>query len=372
MRVVLAAFFLLANNLKASSQHNNSKLFGNPRAVAATELALEALYSWDFASAAKHREALKKILDQQHPANTFLDALAFYWENQPIALEDPGIHRLNGLLETCVKQCETRLEKTPDDPETMFFLLTAKAMIMRYYASSGQNMKAVGEAKTVYKLVKKGNRLKDTFPEFHFTSGLYNYFRIAYPEKYPIYKPFSLFFEGGDKETGLNQLKFAANHTVFSKPEALAYLSYIHTNYENDPVKARFFAKQLLERYPENQFYQTVYLQALVLGKQYNTALFTADQLIAHGKRPYYQMVGHCFKAMALHGLHGNTAKAMPDYRKALELTDGLGMLANQFKTYIYAGFYRHHQEKGNKPEAKHYFKLAKEHDSGNYLKETE
>ena len=130
-------------------------------------------------------------------------------------------------------------------------------------------MKAVGEASRAYTLLKRGFDLTDQYPEFLFASGIYNYFREAYPRINPFVKPFIWFFRSGDIEKGINQLKEAAGNTVLSRVEAHMYLGYIFLRYEENPKEAQSYMFQLMNEYPENPYIQCKYLESLNIPGSY-------------------------------------------------------------------------------------------------------
>lgn len=68
------------------------------------------------------------------------------------------------------------------------------ALIHNY---NNEKMKAASEAKKAYDYVMDGFKYMQHNPEFYFSSGLYNYYMIRYPEDHPIVKPvvFSLKME---------------------------------------------------------------------------------------------------------------------------------------------------------------------------------
>jgi len=54
-------------------------------------------------------------------------------------------------------------------------------------------MKAVSYARKAYAFMKIGIKNTERQPEFLYSSGIYNYYRVAYPELHPIIKPLMVF-----------------------------------------------------------------------------------------------------------------------------------------------------------------------------------
>ena len=63
------------------------------------------------------------------------------------------------------------------------------------------------------------------YSDFYFFTGVYNYYREAYPEAYPVYKPLALLFPKGSKTKGLEDLLIASKNSIFLKAEAFSFLS---------------------------------------------------------------------------------------------------------------------------------------------------
>src|SRR5205807_1124033 len=82
--------------------------------------------------------------------------------------------------------------------------------------------------------------------DIYFSTRVYDYFVIQYPETHPVYKPFMFFFAKGDKKRGITELEFCVENGIFSGIESLHYLANIFLKYENDPAKALTYSEQLV------------------------------------------------------------------------------------------------------------------------------
>ena len=66
--------------------------------------------------------------------------------------------------------------------------------------------------------------MSSVYPDFYFFTGLYNYYREAYPEAHPIYKVLAFLFPRGDREKGSAELQNAGANSIMLKAEAYSFL----------------------------------------------------------------------------------------------------------------------------------------------------
>lgn len=149
-------------------------------------------------------------------------------------------------------------------------------------------------------------------------TGLYNYYREAYPDAHPFYKPFALLFPRGDRQKGLTDLELAARNALFLKAEAYAFLSEIHLGYENNYLAAEHYSKRLAEQYPGNNEFLALHVRNLLLLKKYGEA----EALLARAKQPqsrWFQAEKAFFPAILREKKYRQPAEAEALYRSALQ-----------------------------------------------------
>ncbi len=239
------------------------------------------MYSMESEQAMRLIETLKPKYGQ-HPVYPFFKGVALSWENRAKEKDEDILNEIVVLFEETARLSEERLEKNPNDVEAIFFALGAHSNLSQFYADGQQTMKAVKEAKKAYNYMKTGFDLTAQFPEFYFSTGLYNYYREKYPEIYPLYKPFAWFFSEGNATKGLSQLEVATRKSIFSQTEANMYLAHIWLRYEDKPHKALPFIDKLLNTYPDNYFYYQLYLEAHLSAKNPGKSMALIEKL--HGE----------------------------------------------------------------------------------------
>jgi tetratricopeptide (TPR) repeat protein len=223
--------------------------------------------------------------------------------------------------------------------------MAARGLLAEYYANEGLYMRAFGEANKLYGLLKNGMELVDEYPEFLFTAGLYNYFRVVYPERHPIYAPLMWFFMDGDKEKGLSQIHSATKNTILSQVESYVYLSYIYLRYEQQPEKALDLLHKLKSMYPTNVYVLTKFLEASYASHQYEKIDLKTIGSIGNSDAAYYQMAGNIFRG-AYHEFNtGDSAAAYKYYEIGVTIGEEIASHGEYYKSIAYLGMARLKQE---------------------------
>ncbi len=117
--------------------------------------------------------------------------------------------------------------------------------------------------------------MKETVHEmFNLTSGLYNYFVTRSQKDYPYLIPYLIFYPKGNMETGIKQLMAAykSKNTIL-KTEAGYFLMKIYLEQEKDYTKAEFFARDLLNRYPDNLIFRYYFFKSLLVQNKIDQAI---------------------------------------------------------------------------------------------------
>ncbi|MFC2113034.1 tetratricopeptide repeat protein [Bacteroidota bacterium] len=325
---------------------------------------IDLVYNYEFAEAEETLEILK-LNYPDHPVTPFFKGLIYYWKYYPLVPDKPGSEDFERLMEKSWKRAHT-LKESNSEIEGVFFDLMARSFVVMYHADNGKSSRAISHMGPIYRDILKGFEMQDDFTEFMFITGLYNYYREAFPEAYPVYKPALIFFRKGDKEEGLKMLRDAAFETDFMKVEAALFLSLIHINFENNPDSALWYAEYLHKEYPGNAFFHSKHTEMLLINRQYDQALMQIDSMMKLDS--YNQM-----KSTVYRGIHEEKGmrdleKARNLYEKGLRLAEPYGERANYTKAYAYIGLSRYYSYKDDKRKAREYYKKAKNSTGYSYV----
>jgi tetratricopeptide (TPR) repeat protein len=340
--------------LGISSAHAQVSMFDDSETVELVKNAANHIYGMNNDSAQYYIDQVQD-LRPNHPIVPMMEAVRVLWTNIPV-LQGAVFDQFNGYLLTTVERAQ---ELPSGHPDAIFFEMSARGLLAEYYADRGAYMKAFNEASKAYSLLKEGFELSETYPEFLFAVGLYNYFREAYPERHPIYKSLVWLFRGGDKELGIAQLNRATNEAIIIKVEAFVYLSYIYLRYEENPAKAQGYITRLLAEYPNNLYVQSKYLEAYYSAKEYEKLDPDLIAQLRTSDKKYYQLVGLLFAGIRAEIIKEDRLTAIQLYSESLKLGEDLPEYADYYKSLAHLGLGRSYHFEGDQAQANYHLAEA-------------
>lgn len=323
---------------------------------------IDKTYNSEFDAADKiYREVERRA--PGHPAGPLLNSLNYYYRYYPLTPESPGAKPFEDNLAESIRRAGVMMDKNSEDIEAQAMDMIARSLLNMYYVDNGNNFRAIPQIMPIYRSVMKGFNLKDKFNEYYFTTGLYNYYREAYPEAHPVYKPVTSLLQKGNKAMGIKQLQYAADSCAFLRNEALVFLKIIYLNYENNPERAMFYAKRLFDKYPGNLTFLASYAETLIMNKQYEKARAPLYLLLSKGSKD----VGIVMKGLILKGIYEEKVKkdlavAEKNYLSGLKDAEDLGPTVDAYRAYACLGLARVYKAKGNEDKASEYRKLGEDY----------
>jgi hypothetical protein len=360
------AFTILILSAISTSGICQVRLLDRPALLEKIKSELSYTYSTDFDKARSVLDNLQKEIPG-HPVLSFLEALNIYWENYPLTLANPLSDKFISLLEDAIKQGSLMVEKDPESLEGLFFQLFARALYSEFWADNGKPGKVFPYLNSLYHQTMKGMEEQDKFKEFYFTSGLYNYYMEAYPDKHPAYKPIKMLFHPGDKSKGLSMLDHCAENAVYVKNEARSFLSFIYMNYESNPAKASEYASGLYREFPRNPLYVGKYAEILIYTKKYAIAEIVVDNL---SKLPgeFARMEFHLYNGMLDEKYRKSPEAAFNEYETVLRLTEKYAEAGAGYNAMAWMGIGRYFKSKNDISSANRYFRMAENASSYDYV----
>jgi len=289
--MVRAIFLLLlfATSLKA-------QLLQDPASKTQITSGLNNLYQYDFKESTAIFNSLKAKYPR-HPAPYLL--LAMQWEQQYFPLKDHPAQSRNYLahLEKAYELAQDLYDKNANDLEASFFCTASLGFLAAYEADEQNFMKVVSYAKKAYNFLKIGLQNTERQPEFLYSTGMYNYYSVAYPELHPVLKPFMFLFQDGNKRLGLTQLEAGTKRTTFVKNECLFYMAYVQNKYEGNPSRALAYNQILSEAYPNNHWYILQRAELLTLTGKFDEAEPMIEKMEALNS-PFYTGAAYTLRGM--------------------------------------------------------------------------
>jgi len=327
--------------------------------VQAQELILkgfDAIYNYNFTQT---DEAIRQLQATypQHPVVPLMKALELYWKYMPIKDNSAAVSQYRSYLNQGVNLSRQRLDRKENDAEGVFFALASHGYLGLQDNNEGELMKAVGEARKAYGYLKQGFDLMEQYPEFYFTTGLYNYYVEQYPEDHPVVKPVMLFFQNGNKALGLKQMETGVRKGVFTRAETGLYLGHIYLKHENQPGRAVLLYKPLADKYPKNPLFNLYCAESLMLAGHYAEAQPYIQRLKTLPQK-FLQLPVRVLEGMTKEKLDNNARQAAVDYELAVKMPFDKAY-TKEFSGHAYAGLARLAARAGDKNRAKTFYKKA-------------
>jgi hypothetical protein len=320
---------------------------------------IDYIYNLQFNNA--HEVHLKiSQLYPGHPVVLLLNGMMTYWENYPMLFTTSARYSFEKEMNQCIRLCENN-KNSAYEAEYLLADLCARGMLLMFYADNDLIMDVIPLTTSTYKYLRRSFDFTTVYADLNYFTGLYNYYREAYPKAYPVYKPLAFLFPIGDMEIGLKQLQTAAINSVVLRAESYFLLTWIYLNFENKYSESLFYCKSLHELYPDNVLYLAIYIKNLLLMKQYNEAeklIFSSEEKVEN-KYSHAQLI--IFKGILQEKKYLNNKLAQQYYIKGLNDISFFGGYGNEYAAYAYYGLSRISVANGDKYSGKIYRKEAME-----------
>ena len=303
-------------------------------------------YNFQFSEADDNISVLSKEYPG-HPAIYLLKGLVVYWEGYPLISGSAERPEFESNLRKCIEICE----ENPDPVNETEYLLTnlcARGLLLLFYADNDLPMDVIPLAASTYKYVRRSFEYSGTQNDLTYFTGIYSYYREAYPEVHPIYRPLAALFLKGDKERGIRDLKTAAGKSIVMSAQATAFLSYIYLGFENNFTEAVKYSEILHARYPRNEQYYCELIKNLLLVKRFNEAERLIQHDTAANDNPYTKVQNTIFMGVIQEKTYRNYKKAQDLYNEGIEKIELYGPYADEIMSMAYLGLGRIAEEYGD------------------------
>ncbi|PLX12532.1 MAG: hypothetical protein C0597_13060 [Marinilabiliales bacterium] len=344
-----------------------NSILSDKESITKIEFGLDSIYNFQF----NQVDEIYEHLDEKypdHPLPPLFNAIIIYWQHFPVTPNSPYHRIYMENITQAISDADLLLDEDPKNPELLFMSLMARLLVMQYYADNDESSKVIPYVRKAYKLAKKGFALDHKIQDFQFITGLYNYYREAYPEKHPVYKPMAYFFPEGNKELGIKQLENNWHHGIFLDAESLSFLVYISLNYEGNYKKSARYTKELHKLYPNNPLFLSYRIRSLLLQKKYNKALpFIQELETNQASNDFFKTMSLIYRGIYEEKKNKNFIAAEVFYQKAIDLSDSYKPFINSRISYAYFGLARICKNKDRK-KATSYRKKAMDLSSSAHL----
>ena len=247
-------------------------------------------------------------------------------------------------FEKDMRQCMHLSEKNNNrayDAEYLLSNLCARGMLLKFYDDNDLVMDVIPMLSGSYRYLKQSFNLTSECSDLYYYTGVYNYYREAYPRVYPAYRPLASLFHHGNMEKGLKELNTASVDAVVLKAETYLLLTWIYLNFENNYDKALYYCRSLHETYPGNALYLAVYIKNLLLIKHYDEAERLINASVTESENKYFQSQLTIFKGILQEKKYHDIGLAQQYYSSGLARIAVFGDYGNEYAAYAYFGLSR-------------------------------
>jgi hypothetical protein len=318
---------------------------------------IDYIYNLQFNNAREVHSEISRLYPE-HPVSFLLDGMIKYWENYPMLSSNPASDSFESDMNQSILLSEKN-KNSANEAEYLLADLCARGLLLTFYSDNDLTRKVIPLTTSTYKYLRRSFDYASDCSDLNYFTGVYNYYREAYPKAYPVYKPIALLFPGGNIEIGLKQLQTTAKNSVLLRAESYFLLAYIYLNFENNYPEAIFYSKSLHDLSPDNVLYLALYIKNLLLIKQYDIAekLIRASQ--DEKGNGFFTAQINIFKGILQEKRYLDNNLAREYYKKGINGISNFGVYGNEYAAYAYYGLSRISEANGEKHNGKIFRKEA-------------
>jgi len=317
---------------------------------------IDYVYNFDFINADKVSSDLRKLYPG-HPVNFLFQGMITYWKNWPLIQTSAARESFEADMRKSIELCDK--DKNPSTvPEILLVNLCARGLLLLFYTDNDLSFEVFPIASSTYQCIRRCFDFTSIYSDFYFFTGVYKYYREAYPEAHPVYKTLSFLFPKGSKVKGLEELGIVANNSIILKAESYSFLTEIFLSYENNYQQATFYSQSLHKIYPSNPAYLGSYIKNLLLIKKYDEAE-KEIQSISNTDNVFLRAQVTIFNGILQEKKYNNTKQAQQLYLKGIKEISEFRTYGDEYAAYAYFGLSRICGDRGDEDNQKLYRKLA-------------
>jgi tetratricopeptide (TPR) repeat protein len=280
-----------------------------------------------------------------------------YWANYPLITTSEARGSFEGDMRKCIEICDKNKDPAME-AEILLVNLCARGFLLLYYTDNDLSFEVFPIASSTYQCIRRSFEFTAKYLDLFFFTGVYNYYREAYPEAHPVYKALAFIFPKGSKAKGIEDLKIVADKSIILKAESFTFLTDIYLYFENNYQEATYYSKSLHTLYPENPQYLATYIKNLLITKKYDEAE-KEIKFSANLKNTFFQAQVAIFTGILEEKKNHDYRKAELLYSKGIRDISPYRNYGDEYAAYAYFGLSRTSDLKGDLVNKKNYRKLG-------------
>ena len=298
------------------------------------------IYNFKFDEAEKVLDQLK-VSYPGHPVINLYKGMMIYWQNFPLLPSSAERSAFEQELYRSIELSSRNIPSVEYEAEYLLANLSARGLLLLFYADNGLSSEVIPLAAETYRPLMQSFRYTSECPDLYYFTGVYNYYRDAYPRVRPIYKAVAFLFPQGNMQLGLQQLEICGKEAMALQAEAYSIISWIRMHFENDYQKSLPYCKLLYEKYPDNVFFKSMYIKNLLLLKKYNEAEEILGIESEADTNSFYKALRSFFTGIIFEKKYRNFGNAGKFYHEAIDALQPFGEYGKEYQAYAYFGLSR-------------------------------
>ncbi len=266
MKIKFTLVFLFLTVCRVSSQN-----YDWVRHDSLIKAGVNQIYGIEFDKAEKTFDMVVKEYPT-HPSGKFFKAMITWWRILLDLDNESMDDKFYDQLEECIDMCDDIIDDNEKSVDALFFKGGSLGFRGRLLAIRESWFDAALDGKEGLALVFDAYKANPKNVDIQLGFGIYHYYAEVIPQRYPVVKPFMVFFPKGDKARGLKELENVAWNGRYALLESRYFLMTLNFQFEENMDEARKWGNILLKDFPNNPNFQKYYGVTFVKENNYKEA----------------------------------------------------------------------------------------------------
>lgn len=341
--------------LMALSCSLNGQIILDTSAVKLIRYGISNIYNCQFEKAEIVKDSIARVYPG-HPVNNLYRGMLIYWKNFPLLPSSPARSTFESEMNRCIQLTDSNTNRDPAyEAEYLLMNLCARGLLITFYADNNISGEVISIVRQTYRPLMNSFNYTSHCPDLLYFTGLYNYYRDAYPKVHPVYKVVAFLFPHGNMNQGIVELERCSEESMALQAESLFILSWIRMHFENDYLKAFPLCERLIAKYPDNILYSSMYIKSLLALKKYNEAEDYIRRTGNEINNPFYGSVLNIFNGLIREKKYHDYPLARQLYHTGIGALSAYEPYGNGFAAFAYFGLSRIADIENDKQSRRYY-----------------
>ncbi|MFH5882779.1 tetratricopeptide repeat protein [Halalkalibaculum sp. DA3122] len=369
LRLSVIAFILVASLQPALHAQHPPELINDAEFRPVARQAVDSLYNFNPEAARDLLEPWKRRYPG-HPLWTLFDGIELWWQILADLEDRSHDEKFFNLMGRVDYQSSRLLSKDSNHADALIMKAISNGYIARQHANRDNWITSVNQSRKAYNAYQYLQEVQPELPDLKLAEGLKLYYSEYLPEAYPVVKTVSWFLPDGNKQQGLKFLAEAARHGIFAQAEARYFLANINLLYEENYSEAARNLEQLVQAYPNNNYYARILIRSYFRMNEDEKALQAIEVVLKRWDRKKLAFEGVLKEELLtwkgrIHYRRFQYSEAADVLRLAYRVGASMADPGSRSQ-HVIAGYYlgRSHLQVGNRDKARRYLEAVTQMDA--------